>query len=187
MTLGTLRAMDLVRIELGGGPARVSDEAGVGPMARHGVLGVDVAARAIDGVGFIVVQVLLDDDLPGFDPALLDAPLVAELVGPDGDVAHRELLDHDRLRHQLLDERRAGVAETRGVLVTTGGELPPPWVRLAFLPVPVDETADHTLVVRRTTRDRLTAAVEAAHAAGDVSDDERRALLVSIDQHHPPG
>ena len=79
----------------------------------------------------------------------------------------------------------AGESATRGVLVRTGGQLPPPYVRLAFLPIGIAATAGADLVVRRTTVAELNAGVEAAYAGGEITDDDRRALLTSIDQRHP--
>ncbi len=46
-------------------------------------------------------------------------------------------------------------------------------------------TAGAHLVVRRTAVAELVAGVEAAHANGEITDDDRRALLTSIDQRHP--
>jgi hypothetical protein len=132
-----------------------------------------------------VVQVLLDDDHPDFDPALLDQPLVAELHGPDGSLVAREPFDHDRFRRQLLAERDAGESVTRGVLVLTGGELPPAWVRLAFLPVPVAATGDLALTVARTSVTELIGGLDDAYARGEVTDQERQAVIVAISQRHP--
>ena len=47
------------------------------------------------------------------------------------------------------------------------------------------ETAGARLTVRRTTVTELVAGVEQAHAAAEIGDDERRALLVGIEQRHP--
>jgi hypothetical protein len=71
------------------------------------------------------------------------------------------------------------------VLVRTGGELPPPYVRLAFLPIELAQTAGADLIVRRTNVAELVAGVEAAYANGDITDDDRRALLITIEQRHP--
>lgn len=155
-----------------------------------GVIGIDVAARSIDGTHWTVVQLLLDDDHPLFDPLLLDAPVVAEVrthghdEGPATVVA-LEAFDHDGFRRQLLQEREAGESTTRGVLVLSGGQLPPPYVRLAFLPIELAATAGCDLTVRRTTVAELVAGVEAAHARGEIGDDERRGLLIGIEQRHP--
>lgn len=183
--------MELISLPLTGGPTQVmvSDQPAVtGP---HGVLGVDVASRTIDGHPWIVVQLLLDDDHPLFDRSLLDAPVVAEVRthGHEGSgapvVLALEPFDHDAFRRQLHAEQAAGDSTTRGVLVRTGGQLPPPYVRLAFLPLELAATSGTDLVVRRTTVAELVAGVESAHARGDVTDDDRRALLTSIEQRHP--
>ena len=71
------------------------------------------------------------------------------------------------------------------MLVRTGGELPPPYVRLAFLPIELAETAGADLLVRRTTVAELVAGVEAAYAKAEITDDDRRALLITIEQRHP--
>lgn len=178
--------MELISTPLDGGPVQVlvQEPSADGP---HGVVGIDVAARTIDGTHWTVVQLLLDDDHPGFDPALLDAPVVAELRGrhPHPSVLALEPFDHDAFRRQLWHERQAGEATTRGVLVLTGGQLPPPYVRLAFLPHELAETAGTELVVRRTTVAELVAGAEAAYAHGEITDDERRGLLIGIEQRHP--
>ena len=108
------------------------------------LVGIDVTRRAVDGVEHTVVQVLLDDDRPDFAPAFYDAPIVADVVHPDGSVVARELLDHDRFRRQLAAEREEGRSERRGVLLLDDGQVPEPWVRLAFLPVPLaSDRGDH--------------------------------------------
>ena len=185
--------VDLVRAALRGGPLRVEAGSGTGrgtgtaPLGA-GVLGVDVAPRSVDRSPMTVVQVLLDDDDPSFDVTLLDALLVAELLGDDGRVLAREPFDHDAFRRRLRAERDAGENAARGVLVLTEGELPPAWVRLAFLPVAITGTAGCTLVVRRTTPAELVVGIEEAFALGEISDAERQAVLVVIDQRHPdPG
>jgi hypothetical protein len=176
--------MELARVALTGAPVRV--EAADGPEALGpGLLGVDVAASTVDGEPHTVVQVLLDDDRPGFDRTLCDDLLVSEVVGPDGAVLAREPFDHDAFRRRLLAERESGEATTRGVLVLTGGALPPPWVRLAFLPLALGDTAGTDLVVRRTTPAELVAGVEEAYALGGLTDEERRSVLTVIDQHLP--
>jgi hypothetical protein len=183
--------MELLSIPLAGGPAQVMVHDLPAVTGPHGVLGVDVAARTIDGHHWTVVQLLLDDDHPLFDRVLLDAPVVAEVRthghadcgGPV--VLAIEPFDHDAFRQQLAAEHAAGEATTRGVLVRTGGELPPPYVRLAFLPLELAETAGADLIVRRTTVAELVSGVESAYANGDVTDDDRRALLLSIEQRHP--
>jgi len=178
---------ELIRVDLDGGPIQVLAKDQPSTPGVHGVVGVDVSSRTIDHHPWTVVQVLLDDDHPLFDPSLLDAPLVAEIHGHHGLGAALavEPFDHDEFRQRLAREQAAGESTTRGVLVRTGGELPPPYVRLAFVPLALAETATTTLVVRRTTVADLVAGAEAAHAAGAIGDDERRALLVSIEQRHP--
>jgi len=178
---------ELISLPLVGGPAQVlarDQPARTGP---HGVIGVDVAARTIDDHHWTVVQLLLDDDHPLFDETLLDAPIVAEVRGRHGAgaVIALEPFDHDVFRRQLQHERQAGESTTRGVLVLTEGELPPAYVRLAFLPIELAETAGGDLLVRRTTVAELVTGVEATHATGAISDDERRSLLAAIEQRHP--
>ncbi len=107
------------------------------------------------------------------------------VVDAAGSLAARELLDHDRFRQELLAEREGGVEERRGVLVLTGGELPPPWIRLAFLPVALSATAGSSLVLARTTAEVLLAGVEAATAAGEMTDGERAAAIATIEHLHP--
>lgn len=175
--------VELLSIELTGAPVRVTFEDD--PAVSPGLIGIDVAAREIDGVDHTVVQVLLDDDAPGFDDSLLAAPVVVDLVAADGVVLARELLDHDRFRRQLRAERDLGRSTLRGVLVLTDGSLPPPWVRLGFLPVELASTATTRLVLRRSTVPDLLAGVDAAHAAGELTDDERRTAITSIEQRHP--
>ena len=186
--------MELISLPLTGGPTQVmvADQGAItGP---HGVLGVDVASRTIDGHAWTVVQLLLDDDHPLFDRSLLDAPVVAEVRthGHEGAgepvVLALEPFDHDAFRRRLQAEQEAGESATRGVLVRTGGQLPPPYVRLAFLPIGIAATAGADLVVRRTAVAELVAGVEAAHANGEITDHDRRALLTSIEQRHanPP-
>jgi hypothetical protein len=183
--------VELISTELAGGPVQVMTAALPAVTGPHGIVGIDVAARTIDGHHWTVVQLLLDDDHPLFDRTLLDGPVVAELrTHGHGEQSHPVVLalepfDHDVFRHQLLAERQAGEATTRGVLVLTGGALPPPYVRLAFLPVELAQTAGCELQVRRTTVAELVAGAEAAHQAGEIGDDERRALLVAIEQRHP--
>lgn len=176
--------MDLLRLELIGGPGRV-ETAPSSPASERGVLGVDVTETTVDGEEHTVIQVLFDDDVAGFDRSLLDAPLVAELRDRSGDVLVRDLFDHDRFRQELLADRQAGESERRGVLVLTGGALPPRYVRLAFLPTPIGDTAGSTLAVVRTEIPDLVMAVDDALERGQIDDDEHRALLVSIEQRHP--
>jgi hypothetical protein len=175
--------VELLRIDLTGAPVRVTFDDGTG--STPGVLGVDVTDRIIEGAPHTVVQFLVDDDAPGFDPDLLDGPVVVDLVDGDAAVLARELLDHDRFRRQLRAERDLGRSTLRGVLVLTDGSLPPPWVRLAFLPVELASTGGAQLVLRRSTVPDLLAGVDAAHAAGELTDDERRTAITSIEQRHP--
>jgi len=182
--------VELISADLAGGPTQVLTAEQPAITGPHGVIGIDVAARTIDGRHWTVVQLLLDDDHPLFDRTLLDQPVVAEVRGRHGEgaVLALEPFDHDAFRQRLQAERGTGERTTRGVLVLTGGQLPPPYVRLAFLPIELAETAGARLAVRRTTVAELVAGVERAHAAGEVDDDERRALLVGIEQRHPtPG
>ena len=182
--------MELISVPLAGGPTQVMTRDLPVVDGPHGVLGIDVASRTIDGHPWTVVQLLLDDDHPLFDRTLLDAPIVAEVRThghPDGPPVALALepFDHDAFRRRLQAEQSAGETTTRGVLVRTGGELPPPYVRLAFLPIELAATAGTDLLVRRTTVAELVAGVEAAHGRGEISDDDRRALLISIEQRHP--
>lgn len=174
-------------IALSGSPVRVTfDDAGA--EVPPGVLGVDVAPRRVDGVDHTVVQILFDDDVEGFDPSLLDAPLVADITAGSGEpvVVARDLFDHDQFRRRLRAERDLGRSVLRGILVLDSGSLPPPWVRLAFLPVDLAGTAGGTLRVRRSTAAELRSGVEAAHAAGEIDDAGRATALATIEQRHPP-
>ena len=183
--------VELLSIALAGGPTQVLAQAGPAVDGPFGVVGIDVSSRTIDGHHWTVVQLLLDDDHPLFDPVLLDAPLVAEVrTHGHGDasgpaVVALEPFDHDAFRRRLQAEQDAGESTTRGVLVRTGGQLPPRYIRLAFLPVELAATAGTDLLVRRTTVAELVSGAEAAYARGDITDDDRRALLVSIEQRHP--
>ena len=183
--------MELIAVTLAGGPAQVLTSEQPVLDGPHGVMGVDVGSRTIDGHHWTVVQLLLDDDHPLFDRTLLDAPIVAEVRthghGPGNDPVALALepFDHDQFRQQLQREHAAGESTTRGVLVRTGGELPPPFVRLAFLPIELAATAGADLLVRRTTVAELVAGVEDAYARAEITDDDRRALLTSIEQRHP--
>ena len=71
------------------------------------------------------------------------------------------------------------------MLVLTGGELPPPWIRLAFLPIALSATVGGSLVLTRTTAESLLAGVEAATAAGEMTDGERAAAVATIEHLHP--
>jgi hypothetical protein len=174
--------VELLRVHMTGAPVRVDATSSATP----GVLGLDVARRDVDGMSYTVVQLLLDDDHPWFDRTLLDGAVVAELISDaDGGVLAREPFDHDEFRRRLQAERVAGESTTRGILVLHEGELPPPWIRLAFLPVDLAPTAGSTLVLRRTTPEELATGVEAAHLRGEITAAEREALLLTIDQHRP--
>lgn len=177
--------MLLATLELTGGPARVMATDGPVLAGPHGVLGVDVAGRTIDGRRWTVVQLLVDDDHPLLDRSLLDGPVVARVTEPDDTVRALEPFDHDGFRRRLHAERLEGESTTRGVLVLTDGELPPPYVRLAFLPADPGELLGTTLTVATTTVEELVAGAEAAHGRGEITDDERTALLTAIDQRHP--
>lgn len=182
---GTVGPVELLRFPLTGRAVRVGTEGSGAPAEAVGVLGVDVAPTTIDDRPYVVVQVLFDDGRPTFDRGLLDEPLVAELVDSAGHVTLREPFDHDQFRRTLQRERHAGQETTRGVLILTHGELPPPWIRLAFLPLDLAQTEGSTLVVRRTTLDELLAGVDASYEAGEIGDDERRALVIAIEQRLP--
>lgn len=176
---------ELATMELSGRPVQMMAEDAGSPMGRYGVIGIDVAPQVLDGAEQTVVQILLDDDRPDFDRSLLDEPMVAELSRADGEVLAREPFDHDRFRQRLLAEREAGESLTRGVLVLNEGELPAPWIRLAFLPIALATTEGTTLSVRRTTVAALIEGVDGAYARGELTDQERQAIIVSIDQRHP--
>lgn len=177
--------MELISFDLTGAAVQVLTPSGGEAPAVIGIVGVDVAARRVEAADHTAVQVLLDDDQVGFDRTLLDGPIVVELVDASGTVVAREPLDHDRFRRRLKAEHDVGQTSTRGVLVLTDGELPPPWIRLAFLPVPLAATAGTRLVLRRTTVADLITGVESAHASGELTDDQRRTALQSIEQRHP--
>jgi hypothetical protein len=177
-------ANDLLRLELIGAPGRV-ETAPASPAAERGIMGVDVSALVVEGDPHTVVQVLFDDDAPGFDRTLLDGPMLAELRNATGDVVIRDLFDHHRFRERLLAEQQAGGNELRGVLVLPGGELPPPYVRLAFLAVPIERTAGAQLAVVRTDVASLRTAADEALDRGDVDSIEHRSLTIALQQRHP--
>jgi hypothetical protein len=177
--------MELARVELSGRALQTVAEDAASPMGRNGLAGVAVSGRSIDGADQTVVQVLLDDDRADFDRTLLDCPIVAELATSDGTVVAREPFDHERFRRRLEAELAAGESIARGILVRTHGELPPPWIRLAFLPVALAGTAGTVLTVRRTTITELLAALDAAYARGEITDDERRTITIALEQRHP--
>ena len=49
----------------------------------------------------------------------------------------------------------------------------------------IDDTDGCTLVVTRHDRDELTAAIDAAHENGSLSEREHRGLTTTIEQRHP--
>lgn len=169
-----------------GRPAQMQTAPGTPPY-EGGILGAAVSPKLIDGDEHTVVQVMLDDDRPGFDRSLLDCPLVAEICTPAGDVVTRELFDHHRFRQELHAERAAGGDELRGVLLLTDGELPPAYLRLAFLAVPVVDTDGCDLVVIRSERAELLAAIDAGREDGSLDEHEHRGLRTTIQQRHPDG
>lgn len=176
--------MDLLNVELSGVAAQAETATGSAPYDL-GVLGLAVDSKEIDGTDHTVVQVMFDDDRSDFDASLLECPLVAEVRTPAGDVLTRELFDHDRFRRRLQADRESKGTELRGVLLLTGGALPPPYLRLGFLALPLADTAGCILAVVRTGRSELVAAVEAGFADGSLTDAEYRALGTAIDQRHP--
>ena len=176
--------MELLKAELSGVAAQVETATGSGPYDM-GILGLAVHPKEIDGLEHSVVQMMFDDDRSDFDPSLLECPLVAEVRTPAGDLVARELFDHDGFRRRLHAEREAEGDELHGVLVLSEGELPPPYLRLAFLPMPLAATAGHTLSVVRSGRGELIDGVEAGFADGSLTDRQRRHLIVAIEQRHP--
>lgn len=169
-------------------------------MEQTGILGVDISAKAVEGSNYTVVQLLVDDERPDGDTSILSCPLVAEITRPSvstpssgetsadqraGDVVASALFDHVQFREKLRQEREAGENTTRGILVLDGGELPPRWARLAFVPIPLRLTAGLDLRIHRTNVEELNSEIESAFAAGRINEMERANLLVSIDQHHP--
>lgn len=178
--------MHLATVDLLGAPTQVmSGHDTPGARLSPDVAGVDVRPTLIEGAEHTVVQVLLDDDRPDFDPGLYEAPIVVELLDRSSEVVARELLDHDAFRRALHAERQQGESVRRGVLVLTGGELPARWVRLAFLPIPVASTAGTTLQLRRTSVAELVEGVERAAMAGSMTDGERNAASTAIEHLHP--
>lgn len=178
--------MELIRIALGGRPSQMQTAPGDASY-EAGVLGVALSPKTIDGAEHTVVQLMLDDDRPGFDRTLLDCPLVAEIMTPAGDIVTRELFDHDEFRQRLHDERTGGGGELRGVLLLTDGHLPPAYLRLAFLTVTVVDADGCLLAVVRSDRDDLVAAIDAGRTAGSLTDSEFRSLSMMIEQRHPDG
>ncbi|MGB6057657.1 MAG: hypothetical protein WBF71_05285 [Microthrixaceae bacterium] len=181
--------MALLRINLTGAPLRLHADVSGGVVEELGILGVDVSPREIAGENYSVVQLILDDQRPDDEGSLLDSPLVADVVragdDPDSAPLARALFDHDDFREKLRREHEAGESVTRGILILNEGELPPPWIRMAFLPIPLKVTAGMSLVVHRSTVDELVSGIETSFAQGLATEDERRSMLVSIEQHHP--
>lgn len=184
-----LAAVALLRINLTGAPLRLHADVSGGVVEELGILGVDVSPREIAGENYSVVQLILDDQRPDDEGSLLDSPLVADVVragdDPDSAPLARALFDHDDFREKLRREHEAGESVTRGILILNEGELPPPWIRMAFLPIPLKVTAGMSLVVHRSTVDELVSGIETSFAQGLATEDERRSMLVSIEQHHP--
>ena len=176
--------MELLHLALGGQPSQMQTAPGDPPFDA-GLLGVALSPKDIDGTPHTVVQAMFDDDRPGFDSSLLDCPLTAEIRTPAGDVVTRELFDHDTFRRALHAERAGGGNELRGVLLLTGGELPPAYLRLAFLDLPIGDTAGCSLVIARSDRDDLVEAIDAGLQDGSLSDGEHRSLATMIEQRHP--
>ncbi|MDE0801682.1 MAG: hypothetical protein OSA99_00015 [Acidimicrobiales bacterium] len=176
--------MHLISIDLDGQPNQTQTAPG-DTAYETGILGVAVHPKVIDGEDHTVVQIMVDDDRPGVDRSLLDCPMVAEVRTPVGDVITRELFDHDEFRRALDAERRAGGDDLRGVLLRTGGRLPPAYLRLGFLAVALSDTEGCSLVVSRFGRDELLEAVDAGRVDGSLAAGEHRSLTTMIDQRHP--
>ena len=113
--------MELLRVELSGVAAPAETATGSDPYER-GVLGISVDSKRIEGTDHTVMQVMFDDDRPGFDARTLECPLVAEIRSPAGDLITRELFDHDAFRQRLRVDRDTGDNDLRGVLLLTAGE-----------------------------------------------------------------
>jgi hypothetical protein len=177
--------VELLRVELSGVDAQAETATGSDPYER-GVLGISVGQKEIEGTDHTVVQVMFDEDRPGFDAALLECPLVAEVRTPAGDLISRDLFDHDAFRQRLRVDRDVGDNDLRGVLLLTDGELPPAYLRLAFLPTPLDHMGGCTLVVVRSERHDLEGAIEQGYGDGSLTDGEFRGLMATIEQRHPP-
>lgn len=183
--------MALLRFVLNGSGHRFHSDASSGVVEQTGVLGVDISPRTIGDTNYTVVQVLLDDERADGDLSLLSCPLVAEVARPaagedeEPEVVASALFDHDEFRRKLKAEQDAGESITRGVLVLNGGELPPRWTRMAFVPIPLRLTAGLDLRIYRSTVEELVDAVESAFAAGRINEEVRKNMLVSIEQHHP--
>ncbi len=183
------RAVALLRVHLTGSQLRLHSDVNSGVVEETGILGVDISPRQIGGVDYSVVQLILDDEHGGDGPGLLDSPLVADVMAPgaggeDPPLA-RALFDHAEFREKLRSEHEAGESETRGILIINEGELPPPWIRMAFVELPLRITAGMDLVVHRSTVEELVAGIEKSFAEGLATETQRRDMLISIGQHHP--
>lgn len=189
--------MALLRFQLSGAAHRFHSDVTSGVVDKIGVLGVDISARTVGDTNYTVVQILLDDERPDGDLSLLSCPLVAEITRPPGpaqsesdelkesDVVASALFDHDQFRRKLKSEVDAKESVTKGVLLMDQGQLPEPWVRLAFVEIPLRITAGLELRIYRSTVEELLSGVESAYGVGRISDSERSALITSIEQHHP--
>ena len=176
--------MELLRVELSGVAAQAETATGSDPYER-GVLGISVDSKRIEGTDHTVMQVMFDDDRPGFDARTLECPLVAEIRSPAGDLITRELFDHDAFRQRLRVDRDTGDNDLRGVLLLTDGELPPAYLRFAFLDTPLARIGGCTLVVARSERVDLVASIEQGYGDGSLTDEEYQGLMTGIDQRHP--
>ena len=176
--------MELLRVELSGVAAQAETATGSDPYER-GVLGISVDSKRIEGTDHTVMQVMFDDDRPGFDARTLECPLVAEIRSPAGDLITRELFDHDAFRQRLRADRDTGGNDLRGVLLLTDGELPPAYLRFAFLDTALGHLGGCTLVVARSDRDDLVASIEQGYGEGLLTDEEYQGLMTTIDQRHP--
>ena len=74
---------------------------------------------------------------------------------------------------------------SRGVLLLTAGELPPAYLRFAFLDTPLARIGGCTLVVARSERVDLVASIEQGYGDGSLTDEEYQGLMTGIDQRHP--
>ena len=81
--------------------------------------------------------------------------------------------------------RDTGDNDLRGVLLLTAGELPPAYLRFAFLDTPLARIGGCTLVVARSERVDLVASIEQGYGDGSLTDEEYQGLMTGIDQRHP--
>ena len=70
-------------------------------------------------------------------------------------------------------------------LLLTAGELPPAYLRFAFLDTPLARIGGCTLVVARSERVDLVASIEQGYGDGSLTDEEYQGLMTGIDQRHP--